>query len=192
MSGPWSHVARCLDLHEADIAQAIRSRQSTQELLAHLAAISAPNTGVAKVLLVLARMATTACEWLDGGLRVELKQHGEGTRMDLATDLGGGLRERLLPPIVLHAPLEEFSRAIERVPRLVAPLERQEHAGPLLVLVASSLMRSTSAPPPSVEIASDSLYVRAPAPPVPPQIVEPMQGSQSEPPVDTIDGGWDD
>jgi hypothetical protein len=192
MSATWSQVTRCLDLQEADIAEAIRTRQSTQALLAHLAEVSAPDTGAAKVLLVFARMATTACEWLDGGLRVELKPHADGTRVDLATDLGGGLRERVLPPIVLRAPLEEFSRAIDRVPRMVAPLERQGRAGLCLVLTASSLVRSTSAPPPSVEIAPDSLYVRPPAPPAPPRIVEPTQGSSSEPPADVVDGGWDD
>src|ERR1700722_20810714 len=94
MSGTWSHLARCLDLQEDDVARAIRSGASTRELLAHLAAISSPDTGVAKVMLVFARMATTACEWLEGGLRVGMTAEGNGTRVELTTDLGGGLLGR--------------------------------------------------------------------------------------------------
>src|SRR5262249_23227909 len=56
----FAHITRCLDLVDADIAAAIGTREATRALLGHLAARSAPNTGAAKVLLVLARMATTA------------------------------------------------------------------------------------------------------------------------------------
>jgi hypothetical protein len=201
MSGSWSHLARCLDLREEDIAQAIRSRESTRELLARLSEVSSPDTGVAKVLLVLARMATTACDWLDGGLRVQLTPEGDGTRVDLTTDLGGGVFERALPSFVLRAPLVEFTRAIERVPRMVTPLEVIGRGGRRLVLTASALIRRTSAPPPPIEIAPESLFVHAPAPPLPPRHVHPEsgplpvvspEGPTSEPPVDPVDRGWDD
>jgi hypothetical protein len=201
MSGTWSHLARCLDLQEDDVARAIRSGASTRELLAHLAAISAPDTGVAKVMLVFARMATTACEWLDGGLRVGLTADGNGTLVDATTDLGGGLLERALPAIVLHAPLAEFTRAIDRVPRMIAPLQMISRSGQHLVLTASALVRRTSAPPPPIEIAAESLFVRAPAP-LPARRVHPESMRSlptlgagepaSEPTPDAVDGGWDD
>jgi hypothetical protein len=200
MSGTWSHLARCLDLQEDDVARAIRSGASTRELLAHLAAISAPDTGVAKVLLVFARMATTACEWLDGGLRVELATDGSGTRVDLTTDLGGGLLERALPTVTLRVPLAEFTRAIDRVPRMIAPLQVVSRGGTHLVLTASALVRKTSAPPPPIEIAAESLFVHAPAP-LPATRVHPESmrlpavgaaEPASAPGTEGIDGGWDD
>jgi hypothetical protein len=202
MSGTWSHLARCLDLQEDDVARAIGTGASTRELLAHLAAISAPDTGVAKVMLVFARMATTACEWLDGGLRVELTADGKATRVDLTTDLGGGLLERALPAVVLQAPLVEFTRAIERVPRMVAPLQVASRGGKHLVLTASALVRKTSAPPPPIEIAAESLFVRAPAPLPASRVhpesigvlptVDPRGPASEQPAPDTVDGGWDD
>jgi hypothetical protein len=146
-------------------------------------------------------MATTVCDWLDGGLRVVLKPEGEHTRVDLSTDMGGGLFERAMPSIVLRAPLVEFTRAIERVPRMVAPLEQIGRSDKRLVLTASALIRRTSAPPPPIEIAAESLFVRAPAPPLSPThvtlesgplpVVAP-QGPPTEPPIDSVDGGWDD
>jgi hypothetical protein len=200
MSG-WSHIVRCLDLREEDIALAIRSRESTRELLARMADISAPDTGVAKVLLVFARMATTACEWLEGDLRVELAPDGEGTVANLATDLGGGLLERALPKIAFRAPLAEFTRAVERVPRMIAPLQARARTERELVLTASALVRKTSFPPPPIEIAAESLLVHAPAPRPALQPIDPepgplpvvgADGPASEPPVDSVDKGWDD
>lgn len=201
MTGPWSHIARCMDLREEDIAQAILTRDSTRQLLARLAEISAPDTGAAKAMLVFARMATTACEWLDGGLRVELAPQGDDTRVDLSTDMGGGLFERALPPIVLRAPLVEFTRAIERVPRLITPLQQIGRGGRRLVLTATALIRRTSAPPPPIEIAADSLFVHAPSLPQPPPDMAPEseplpvvtpEGPNSQPPIDSVDRGWDD
>jgi hypothetical protein len=197
----WSHIARCLDLRDDDVANAVQTGESTRELLAHLAAVAAPDTGVAKALLVFARMATTACDWLDGGLRVELTSDGDDTRADLTTDLGGGLLERALPPVVFHAPLSEFTRAIDRVPRMIAPLRVGKRGSQHLVLTASALVRKTSAPPPPIEIAPESLFVRAPAAPRPPRSIEPAssplpvvgsQGPASDPAGDGVDGGWDD
>lgn len=167
MVSAWPHIARCIDLREDDIANAIGRRQSTQDLLSHLAAVCAPDTGAAKILLVLARMATTACDWLDGGLRVDLHPDGDRTRVDITTDLGGGLLERALPSLVLAAPLTEFLRAIERVPRLVAPLAVERRGPKRLVLAATVQVRRTSIPPPPIEIAPESLVVLAPVPPPP-------------------------
>ncbi len=158
-------------------------------------------------MLVFARMATTACEWLDGGLRIGLSADGNGsdTLAEITTDLGGGLLERALPSIVLRAPLAEFTRAVDRVPRMIAPLKVVTRSGQHLVLTASALVRRTSAPPPPIEIAAESLFVRVPAP-LPPRRVHPESirlpvtgpgtesGSETAPDPDTdgVDGGWDD
>lgn len=86
----FSHIERCLDLQEQDIVEAIPSGAPTRALLARLSSLSAPNTGCAKVLLVFARMATTACGWIDGDLVIELVAKGDTTVVEAATDLGGG------------------------------------------------------------------------------------------------------
>ena len=88
MSGDHARIARCLDLQEHDIAAAIGAREVTKSLLRRLAEVSAPDSGVAKVLLVYARMATTACDWADGDLCVDLAGEGPVTTvevLDLAT-----------------------------------------------------------------------------------------------------------
>jgi hypothetical protein len=162
-----AHLARCVDLREADVAEAVSSRAATRDLVALLASKSAPNTGVAKVLLVFARMATTACDWIDGDLHIELVGDEENTVIEALTELGGGMRERLFPPTSFRAPVVEFLRAIERVPHLVAPLVIQEKTARRISLAGTATLRRTSSPPPPIEIAVESLYVRAPAPSAP-------------------------
>ena len=201
MSEPWRHIARCMDLREEDIARSVATRESTRDLLAHLAAVSSPNTGVAKVLLVLARMATTGCDWIDGDLRIVLAAQADGTAVDVSTDLGGGLFERVLHPVTFQAPLEEFARAIDRVPRMVAPLIIRARTERRLILSATAAIRRTSAPPPPIEISAENLFVRAPALAAP-QRLDPESGplpvvtSQprllTEPPAEEVDEGWDD
>ena len=182
----FTELRVCRDLRGVHVTRAIGSRQATIELLRHLASISAPGTGAATVLLVFARMGTNACEWLEGALRVELNAEPDGTRVDVATDLGGGARERILPSFVMRAPIEEFSAALQRVPRLAGILGVQGPDDRHLVLSASAETRMTSAPPPSIQIAPDSLYTRAPAPPRAPTPVDKDDAGND------LDGGWDE
>jgi hypothetical protein len=167
MSSQYGHIARCLDLREDDLAGAIGTRAATRELLERLSAVSAPNTGVAKALLVFARMATTACDWIDGDLGVDLVGDDEVTVVELSTDLGGGLRERVLAAVPFRAPLLEFARAIERVPHLIAPLVVKRQTPRRLTLAASAAVRKTTVPPPPIEIADENLFIRIPAARVP-------------------------
>lgn len=212
----FEHIERCLDLQEQDIVEAIASGESTRALLARLASLSAPNTGCAKVLLLYARMATTACTWIDGDLVIELVAKGDTTVVEAATDLGGGLRERALPTVTLRAPIAEFTRAIDRVPHMVAPLAMQAKSPKRIVLTATATVRRTSMPPAPVEISTDSLFIRVPHAAVPKdgelaqspaplpvvtastraksgkgESAPPKQGV-SEPPGSDVDSGWDD
>jgi hypothetical protein len=211
MTGELAHITRCMDLSEADIVRAIVDREHTRALLSHLAACSAPNTGVAKALLVLARMATTACDWIDGDLAIDMAAVDGATRVNVATDLGGGLRERVFAPLVYRAPLEEFARAIERVAHMVAPLRIRAKTPQRITLGASAVARRTSMPPPPIEIAPESLFLRVELPAVPdagdddtsldslPVVLAAVPASKpatplgvSEPPVRDVDSGWDD
>ena len=213
MSGDFAHLARCLDLRDADVVEAVSSRERTKALVAHLGLKSAPNTGVAKVLLVFARMSTTACDWLDGDLHVELVGDDEVTVVEALTELGGGLRERVFPPTSFRVPLAEFARAIERVPHLIAPLAIRGRSARRLSLAVSATVRRTSIPPPPIEISAESLFVRVPAhgpspddagaPPLPvitglPEIGDApppaavAQQAPGEPLLSDVDQGWDD
>ena len=143
MQDQLEHIKRAQDLRDADIAEAVRSREATKALLLKLAAVSAPETGAAKVLLLLSRMATTACEWIDGDLAIDLVDEGAATRVEVAIEMGGGLRERLFPTLRLRAPFAEFARAIERVPHLIKPLRQRAMADKRLTLAASAHVRRT-------------------------------------------------
>jgi hypothetical protein len=211
MTSELAHIARCMDLRGSDIVGAIAAREDTRALLAHLAAQSAPNTGVAKVLLVFAHMATTACDWIDGDLAIDLVAVGDATRVDVATELGGGLRERVFPPLLFQAPLEEFARAVDRVAHMIHPLRIGAKTPQRIALGASEITRRTSLPPPPIEISADSLFLRLGSPAVPrareddeapaslpvvlavPPAAQPAsQRSGSDSPMRDLDSGWDD
>jgi len=183
----FSHIARCLDLQEKHIVEAIVSGDSTRALLAHLASVSAPETGCAKVLLLFARMATTACTWLDGDLVIELVARDDATVAEAAIDLGGGLRERAVPTLILRAPLTEFARAIHRAPHMIAPLSIRAKSPQRIVLTATAVVRRTSIPPAPFEISSDSLFVRVPTAALPQE-----EAPAQSPPSSDVDEGWDD
>jgi hypothetical protein len=166
MSDAFESIARCLDLQEGHIASAMEGRAETRDLLTHLAAVSSPNSGSAKALLVYARLATNACDWIDGDLAVDLVDDGGRTVVEASTELGGGMRERLFAPITFDTPLDEFARAITRVPHLIAPLSARSVTTRRIRLSALAMVRRTTAPPPPIAIASESLFIAA-APPLP-------------------------
>ncbi len=130
MAEPFSHLARCLDLSETDFERAIDSREMCQKLVVQIGKISRPETGSPKLLLLFARMAARGCDWLDGALRIDLVGDAQVTVVEVLED-AGGVRERIFPPVALQVPLGEFSRAVQRVPHMIEPLE----------LVASSKRR---------------------------------------------------
>jgi hypothetical protein len=201
MTGELAPIVRCLDLQERHIVAAIVDRAGTKALLVHLAEVSAPDTGGAKALLVFARMATTDCNWLDGDLLVELVEASEGTRIEVVTDLGGGLRERVFPSLHFQVPLIEFARAVARVSHMIAPLRIRAKSAQSLLLGASQAARRTSMPPP-IGIAVDSLFLPGPAAPPPgetddgalPEVLAAVTIDAADREVDPadVDAGWDD
>jgi hypothetical protein len=163
-----AHIKRCLDITEKDIAHAVETRAACKALLDHIAEVAAPNQGAPKLLLLLARMATTACEWVDGDLRIEMVGDGEVTVVETMSELGGGMKERVLPPFTMSVPLNEFVRAVERVPHMITPLITKTVSPRRVVFSASEEVRKTTVPPPHVEIGESSLY--GPRPPRPPRV----------------------
>jgi hypothetical protein len=182
----FAHIARCLDVQERDLAEAVATRAATKALLAHMAEICAPNTGAAKVLLVFSRMATTACGWIDGDLCVDLVADADQTVIEASTELGGGLRERILAPMAFRAPIHEFVRAIERVPHVIAPLAIRAKSPERASLSATEASRRTTAPPPPIEISADSFFAHPSKP------AAAHDAAVHTIPPDDIDAGWEE
>jgi hypothetical protein len=164
MSGNFALIACGFDLREDHISGAIVSRDETRALLTHLSAVSAPDTGAAKALLVYARMATTACDWLDGDLCIDLVGEVDDTSIRAFTELGGGLRERLFAPMLFRAPLAEFARSIGRVPHMIAPLVMRSGTLQRVRLSAAEPVSRTTVPPPRIAISAESFFLRVPSP----------------------------
>ncbi len=164
MSGNLALIACGLDLRDDHIAEAIVSRDATRALLSRLSAVSAPDTGCAKALLVYARMATTACEWIDGDLCVDLVGEVDVTSIQAFTELGGGSRERLFAPMLFRAPLAEFARSIGRAPHVIAPLGMRAGTPTRIQLSATDQVRRTTVPPPPFTISVESMFLRGLSP----------------------------
>ena len=164
-----SRIKRVIDVTDDEIAEAVEDREATRALLAHLAKVSQPRSGCSKVLLVFGRMATAACEWLDGGLRVEVVEDGSDSVVESYLDLGGNMRERLFPPMRFKAPYREFTDALERAGHLIAPLAVVAQSSGRVAVSVTVSVRMSSLPPPPVAIADESLF-NAPAAPRAPSI----------------------
>jgi hypothetical protein len=153
----FERIRTCFGLTPLDVSRAIESRDQTKRLLDHMAKIAKPNQGAAKILLVFARMATAACEWLDGDLRVEIVGDGEVSVFEILTELGGGLRERALPSFAIKVPLAEFVKAVERLPKMLEPLHVRSQTDRRIVFATAFDERGRTVPPPPVTIAEEHL-----------------------------------
>lgn len=174
----FGSLLTCIELSEADIAFAASTPSAMRSLLARFEQIAAPDEGASIILAVLARLATTACDWIDGDLRIEIVAVGERTRIRISSTIGGGFAEKVLPDTNLNVPIDELGRAVAIGPKLIAPLVVREQ-GERLVLVASTEIRRTSLPPPMITIDPSSLLdpLRALAPLA---AVRPLRGTNTE------------
>jgi hypothetical protein len=183
----FSHLSRCIEISRDDIFSATESRAACRRFLERAAAISRPQDGGPLLLLLFSRMATLACEWLDGDLRIELIAQGETTVLDVQVTLGIGSGERVFPRLVLQVPFAEFGGAIDRVPQLIWPLT-MKRGSKRLHLCASSEVR-TSTMPPSIEIDRECTSQTIPkAPPVPSPMEAPIVTVFTTPRISDKDG----
>ncbi len=157
----YAHIKRCLELADRDIASALGDRRMAKALLDQLAKVSRPGDGAPKLLLVFARLAGAEVDWIDGALRVEMVGDADGTLVEVLSELGLGMHERVFPSFKMSVPLEEFARAVERVPHMVAPLAIASATGRRLVLTATSdEEEEEGTPSAAVSIGDDSLYMK--------------------------------
>jgi hypothetical protein len=147
--------ARCIDLTAEHVAEAVSSKDAMEELLGHMARIARPGEGAPKILVPIARMATTECEWLEGGLVVTVSGTATLARLLVAVDLGVGMRELLFPRLQLAVPRAEFVRAIKVAPALVHPMLIFFEKDAIVLKCESAAMGTM--PPPAFEIAEASI-----------------------------------
>lgn len=165
----FTALEKCTELRDVHIVSAVSSSEAMEALLARFAEIAAPGKGAPILLAALARMGTTACNWIDGELRIEISGDAEQTKITASTSIGAGFREKLFSDTILRVPLEEFSRGIARAPKLIEPLKVQE-SGKRIVLTATQEVRRTSLPPPMVQIDPASMMIVVPPAPNPPKL----------------------
>ncbi len=147
---------RCVDLKPVQVVRALRSRAAMQVLLQHMARIARPAEGAPKILVPIARMASSDCDWLEGGLRVDISGTAEKTQIAIAVELGGGVRELLFPRLSLAVPKNELFRAVKLAPVLVHPMKsRLEKDGRLILSCEADAVGTI--PPPAFEISEASI-----------------------------------
>lgn len=169
----FEHLARCADLTGRDIDAAARSQATCAALLERLAEVSRPESGAASLLALFAHLASPACAWLEGHLAVELFEEDEGLRVRVLEDLGNGMRERVLPSVVLRAPLAEIVSAAEDIPERLGDLRMDNVSSRCVLLLGAP---EEDAPSSVFEISETCLSV--PPPPVAT--------------IDDLDRGWDE
>jgi hypothetical protein len=152
----YASLKKCTELRDVHITEAVTSSETMEALLARFVEIAGPGTGAPIILAAFARLGTTACDWIDGELRVEISGDATKTKISASSSIGAGFREKLFADTILRVPLEEFSRGIARAPRLIDPLRVRE-TGTRIVLTATEEVRLTSLPPPMVQIDAASL-----------------------------------
>jgi hypothetical protein len=159
---PLSEIRSCLDVTDDDIRDALAPahslsergpREKTLELVSRMASVAAPDTGVPKLLLVVAHMATH--DWVEGELAVKLIGDDELAVLELFVDSGFS-RERILGPLHLDTPLFEFQRVLELRPDLVAPLAIVSVSDRRVELETTAELRRNSVPP-AYSAVSESL-----------------------------------
>lgn len=130
---------------------------------------------VTTLLALLAQLASPSCLWLEGDLAVELFEEEEGVRVRVLEEVGGGLRERVLPTITMRMPLSEVLSEVYETPELLGDLriERVSVRCAMLLLGSEDEERVPSS---TFEISSTCLSV----PPPPPDSSA------------IVDQGWDD
>jgi hypothetical protein len=160
----YAHIKRCLDLTDREITTAIEDRRSSKALIDQMVKVSKPGDGGPKLLLLFAKLARERAEWIDGALRVEMMEDGEATVVEVLSELGLGMHERVFPSFKMSVPLDEFSRAVERVPHMIAPLALSGVTSRRLVLTSAADEEPQEAIPASALVAIDDGSLYGPGP----------------------------
>jgi hypothetical protein len=153
--------ARCVDLTAEQVRDGLESMAAMRRLLEHMARVARPAEGAPKILVPIGRMASSACGWVDAGLRVEISGDSKRTQILIATDMGAEVRELMFPRLVFGVGWNEFAHATKVAPKLVAPMKVRTKDG-IIILTCEVEIVGTVAPP-AFGISEASLRKSLPA-----------------------------
>lgn len=182
----FERIAKSSDLTSDVVTDAVRSPAELKRLLQRIAEIAQPEQGWARIFKVIAKVAMV--EWLEGELQVDFAGDVTSTTLSFYSVLGIGIRERLVPPVTLSVPIDEFQRAVVLQPDSIAPLRARQGLNRLTLSLGTSVRdkdipefeleaqalgdgeRITAPPPPLVLAEEDiapEVYTRSTKPPPP-------------------------
>ena len=175
----FDHITSCLALRDEDISQACRSRAESRALLEQLASVAKPNQGAAKILSVIAAVASA--DWLEGDMRVEVGGDADESVIDVLSELAGGCSERVWPALSVRVGLAEFQRAVRVQPKFVLPLKLKHDRPTRLILAVTADQRFSSLPPPNIAVGDEPAPRPAKMPSPPPVPMMAKQRGSSRP-----------
>ena len=176
-----ANIRSCLDVTDALIESALSPaasltdpppREKVTRLLEHMASVARPGRGAPKILIVIAHMATR--DWIEGELVVRLLGDDDLTVLELHVDDGLNAT-RMLGPVRIDVPFDEFRAALNLRPDVILPLwvegEIEERR---VTLRTTAELRRTSQPPGVSAVASD-LMIHAKERPLPEIVSRPPE-----------------
>ncbi len=132
----YSTLTNCREITDDCIQEAAESREDMRALFERAVEIARPRAGGARVLLLFAKIASPACDWLEGALRVQLTadaDNADNTVIESVVEIGAGLKERVFPKRKVNVPLVEFEAAIKKFPQALAPLTAESGVGKVVL-----------------------------------------------------------
>ncbi|MBX3185509.1 MAG: hypothetical protein KF819_00785 [Labilithrix sp.] len=169
MATRYASLGRCAELPERDVIAALVSREECASLVDRIATMEPPRA-VRALLALVRRMATPACTWLEGDLVVELFEDERGTTARILSDQVG-LRERILPAVVLGVSLADIAATIDKRREVGAVFRVEPVSARCLLLLSWEEEEAAST---GFDISETSLSMTW------------------SPTVDDVDAGWDE
>jgi hypothetical protein len=137
MATRYAPLARTTEFPEKDVIAALLSRDECASLLQRIAGDASARAAARALLALVGRLASPACTWLEGDLAVELFEEDAGMKVRVMSELGAGLRERVLPAVTIALSLDDLLVIFEKRRYLTALLRLERVSARCALLLAS-------------------------------------------------------